>query len=160
MIAPPYRHSAPTRPAFTLVELLVALALVILVMAIVTRAFSSSSRAFRNLKASGDMQERLRGDAEAIRRDLTAANLLAASLVSGGLRDGAIDCDSADDLMQRYGAVATAADELESSLKKLERQTSDAADRRVIRRLREDSARVETVAVGMVESIRLVKMAE
>ena len=60
------------RHGFTLVELLVALALILFVMLILTEAFSSGMETFRRLKAIGDMQERLRSTALILRRDLSA----------------------------------------------------------------------------------------
>jgi prepilin-type N-terminal cleavage/methylation domain-containing protein len=60
------------RPAFTLVEMLVALALILLIMVILTEAFSAGLESFRRLKAIGDMQERLRSAALILRDDLRA----------------------------------------------------------------------------------------
>jgi type II secretory pathway pseudopilin PulG len=60
------------RHAFTIVELLVATALIIFVMAILAEAFSAGLTTFRQLKAIGDMQERLRTAAVVFRRDLTS----------------------------------------------------------------------------------------
>jgi type II secretory pathway pseudopilin PulG len=60
------------RQGFTIVELLVALALIIFIMLILTEAFSAGMETFRRLKAIGDMQERLRSTALILRRDLQA----------------------------------------------------------------------------------------
>jgi prepilin-type N-terminal cleavage/methylation domain-containing protein len=60
------------RQGFTLVELLVAMALVIFIMAILTEAFSAGLTTFRQLKAIGDMQERMRSVAIVLRNDLRA----------------------------------------------------------------------------------------
>src|SRR5262249_53474616 len=60
------------RQAFTLVELLVSMALIIFIMAILTEAFSAGLTTFRQLKAIGDMQERMRSVAILLRRDLQA----------------------------------------------------------------------------------------
>jgi hypothetical protein len=54
------------------VELLVALALIIFIMVILTEAFSAGLDTFRQLKAIGDMQERMRHVAIIMRRDLRA----------------------------------------------------------------------------------------
>ena len=48
------------RSAFTIVELLVALALIMFIMAILSEAFVAGLTTFRNLKAVADMAERLR----------------------------------------------------------------------------------------------------
>jgi hypothetical protein len=58
------------RQAFTIVELLVSMALIIFIMAILTEAFSAGLTTFRQLKAIGDMQERMRSVAIGLRRDL------------------------------------------------------------------------------------------
>jgi hypothetical protein len=60
------------RQAFTLVELLVSMALVIFIMVILSQAFIAGLETFRQLKAIGDMQERLRGVASVLRNDLAA----------------------------------------------------------------------------------------
>jgi prepilin-type N-terminal cleavage/methylation domain-containing protein len=64
--------STPTRPAFTLVELMVALALVLFIMAILSQAFGTGMKVFREMKTAGDMEERLRSAASILRRDLAA----------------------------------------------------------------------------------------
>lgn len=60
------------RKGFTIVELLVALALVVFMMAILSEAFGTAAKSFRNLKAMGDLAERLRTAASIMRRDLAA----------------------------------------------------------------------------------------
>jgi prepilin-type N-terminal cleavage/methylation domain-containing protein len=59
-----------TRRGFTIVELLVAMALIILIMAVLSEAFVSGLGAFRSLKSIGDMQERLRVASIKLRADL------------------------------------------------------------------------------------------
>ncbi|HJT75956.1 MAG TPA: prepilin-type N-terminal cleavage/methylation domain-containing protein, partial [Gemmataceae bacterium] len=58
------------RQGFTLVEMLVTLALVLFIMVILSEAFASGLGTFRQLKAIGDMQERLRSVATIVRHDL------------------------------------------------------------------------------------------
>src|SRR5262245_29548405 len=60
------------RSGFTIVELLVAMALIIFIMAILAEAFSAGLGTFRRLKAIGDMNERLRIASSIIRRSLAA----------------------------------------------------------------------------------------
>src|SRR5437870_4591559 len=66
--------TAPSRrrPAFTLVEMLVATALILFMMYILASAFESGLKAFRTLKVQGDLQERLRQAVTVIRMDLSA----------------------------------------------------------------------------------------
>ena len=60
------------RQGFTLVELLVAVALIVFVMVILSEAFAASMQSFRLLKAIGDMDSRLRAAATILRSDLAA----------------------------------------------------------------------------------------
>src|SRR6266511_204458 len=48
------------RAGFTMVELLVAMALIVLIMSILSQVFVEGLATFRNLKGIGDMQENLR----------------------------------------------------------------------------------------------------
>ena len=63
---------ARRRPGFTLVEMMVAMALILFIMVILSEAFVAGLESFRKLKAIGDMEERLRTAATQIRRDLSA----------------------------------------------------------------------------------------
>src|SRR6266852_3289641 len=60
------------RSAFTLVELLVSMALIVFIMALLSEAFVVGMQTFRDLKAIGDMDERLRAAAQQLRNDLQA----------------------------------------------------------------------------------------
>ncbi|HEY7309082.1 MAG TPA: prepilin-type N-terminal cleavage/methylation domain-containing protein [Gemmataceae bacterium] len=60
------------RQAFTLVELLVAMALIMFIMAILSQAFVQATGTFRNLKSTGDMAEKLRATTQLLQRDLSA----------------------------------------------------------------------------------------
>lgn len=60
------------RCAFTLVELLVASALVLFIMVIMSMAFVAGLDSFRELKAIGDLEEKLRVATTQIRKDLSA----------------------------------------------------------------------------------------
>jgi type II secretory pathway pseudopilin PulG len=60
------------RSAFTLVEMLVSVALVLFIMVILTEAFGKGLESFRTLKAIGDMEARLRMASSVLRRDLAA----------------------------------------------------------------------------------------
>ncbi len=66
------KRRLPGRAGFTLVEMLVSLALILFIMVILSEAFVTGLHTFRQLKAMGDMQERLRGVANIMRRDLRA----------------------------------------------------------------------------------------
>jgi prepilin-type N-terminal cleavage/methylation domain-containing protein len=60
------------RRGFTIPELLVAMALILFIMAILSEAFVAGLDSFRQLKAVGDMQEKLRATTVQLRYDLYA----------------------------------------------------------------------------------------
>jgi prepilin-type N-terminal cleavage/methylation domain-containing protein len=60
------------RSGFTLVELMVALALIIFIMSILSQAFVAASKVFRDLKAAGDLARQQRAVTTLLRRDLQA----------------------------------------------------------------------------------------
>ncbi len=60
------------RQGFTLVEMLVAMALTMFIMVILAEAFSTGLDVFSQLKAIGDMEEKLRAAGTALRADLAA----------------------------------------------------------------------------------------
>jgi prepilin-type N-terminal cleavage/methylation domain-containing protein len=62
------------RPGFTLVELLVAMALTMFIMVILSQAFVTGLETFRQLKAIGDIQSSLRVAATSLRSDLGQAH--------------------------------------------------------------------------------------
>src|SRR5262249_36665188 len=67
------------RQGFTMVELLVAMALIVLIMSIISTAFVEGLETFRQLKGIGDLQERLRTAPVPLREDLIAQPLVAAN---------------------------------------------------------------------------------
>jgi type II secretory pathway pseudopilin PulG len=66
------RIRLPNRRGFTLVELMVVMALVIFIMYVLAEAFAAGSAVFRRLKAIGDMNARLRTATTTLRRLLAA----------------------------------------------------------------------------------------
>lgn len=66
------RTQRPRRSAFTITEMLVATALILFIMAIISQVFASASKTYSALRVAGDMQERLRTGSTIIRKDLSA----------------------------------------------------------------------------------------
>ena len=64
-------HPPPRRGGFTLVEMMVATALIIFIMYILASAFEKGLESFRMMKIAGDMQEQLRTASVAMRSDLS-----------------------------------------------------------------------------------------
>ena len=71
------RHTLTRRPrgGFTLVELLVACALTVLIMAVLATAFQAGLKTFSHLKSTVGLSEQLRSAETTIRRDLEATHL-------------------------------------------------------------------------------------
>ncbi|MFM7112782.1 MAG: PilW family protein, partial [Planctomycetota bacterium] len=64
------RHTS--RKGFTLVELLVAMALILFIMSIVSVAFVDSTESFRIFRARAELSEKLRFITQTLRADLRA----------------------------------------------------------------------------------------
>jgi prepilin-type N-terminal cleavage/methylation domain-containing protein len=73
------------RQGFTLVELLVAMALIIMIMMILSEVFAEAVRNFNTLKSIGDMDDRLRGVITLLRRDLQADHFEGRRRTSDGM---------------------------------------------------------------------------
>ena len=68
---------SPRRGGFTLVELMVAAAVCVLIMAILASAFQSGIDTLRHLRSMGELQDQLRAAGSTIKRDLQAPHFLA-----------------------------------------------------------------------------------
>ncbi|MCI0701035.1 MAG: prepilin-type N-terminal cleavage/methylation domain-containing protein [Planctomycetia bacterium] len=145
------------RRGFTLIELLVAMALIVFIMVILSEAFAAGLEAFRNLKAIGDQQEKLRTAAQTLRRDLQSAHFDSMRRVMDGLRTGVVDPEDAADLRRRYEAIIADAKELDAQFEELEQKVNPAA-KRVIRRIRETLRLIKELAENMVEVLRLIEV--
>lgn len=65
------RVTRPTaRPAFTLTEMMVATALLLFLMLVISQAFGGATKTFSTMRTAGQLQERLRGGITVFRRDL------------------------------------------------------------------------------------------
>ena len=58
------------RSGFTLVEVLVSMALILFIMSILSAAFVAATQSVTDLKSAGDLAEKLRGAVNVLRRDL------------------------------------------------------------------------------------------
>jgi type II secretory pathway pseudopilin PulG len=75
------------RSAFTLVEVLVSMALILFIMSILAAAFGAASQAVSDLKAAGDLAEKLRGATGVLKRDLESDHFRDSSAASPRLSD-------------------------------------------------------------------------
>ncbi len=74
------------RPAFTLVELLVACGLVVLILTILAVAFGAATESLGRLKGTGDMASSLRVATDRLKADLNAPHFDAGETTPAGLR--------------------------------------------------------------------------
>ncbi len=85
------------RRGFTIVELLVAAALSMFIMAILSTAFSKGIDTFRTVRAAGNMQEKLRMASVVIKRDLAAQHF------DGGFHPGLSGAFLTDQRLDQVG---------------------------------------------------------
>src|SRR2546423_9303181 len=77
-------HKPAVRTGFTLVEMLVATALIIFVMLILTTVFTAGLQALRNMRGVGSMQDNLRQAATIMRRDLASPHFASEQTSTAG----------------------------------------------------------------------------
>ena len=147
---------ARRRRAFTLQELLVALSLILFIMVILTEQFRAGMETFRNLKAIGDLNERLRAAAIVLRRDMQSAHFDTHRFIVVGLRDGAVDAKEAGFLRAEYQSIHDQSVDLEAGLEELERTTTDPVGKRKIHRTLEDLRVLKDSAAQMVWILSLI----
>jgi prepilin-type N-terminal cleavage/methylation domain-containing protein len=144
------------RRGFTIVELLIAMALIVLIMAILSQAFVEGLESFRHLKGIGDLQEDLRQASIGLRRDVLATNQAANDFIIESLRTGSADRAQADALRARYEAIGADAADLDAGLREVGRQTTNPRARRLLARTLEALAGVKLGAATMVRILSLV----
>jgi type II secretory pathway pseudopilin PulG len=85
-----------SRSAFTIVELMVAMALIVFIMVILSEAFKAGIDTFRKVRAAGDLQERLRSATTMLRKDLSSRHFEIGRSPRGGpnVRDQRLDRES------------------------------------------------------------------
>ena len=150
--------SSRARTGFMLVELLVAMALIVFVMAILSESFSAGAAAFRNLKAIGDMAERLRTAAVLLRRDLAETHFGATDFIRTSLLTGKADPVEATALRAEYEDIGERAEALDVELARAEELLTKPGDLRIVRRVRTDLQRLKDLAETMVHLLRLVEV--
>jgi prepilin-type N-terminal cleavage/methylation domain-containing protein len=157
MLSQPLVRGASNRRGFTLIELLVALALIVTVMALLTEGFAAAAQSFRDLKAIGDQNEKLRGTAVALRRDLADAHFDAARLAADGLRTGKVDREEVADLRARYEALAADVDAFDAELQEVEPKLETPAEKRIVRRVRGHLDRLKTAMSATTDLLELIE---
>jgi type II secretory pathway component PulJ len=149
-------RAIPVRRGFTPVELLISLALIVALMVVLTQAFTAASTSFRDLKAIGDQNERLRAAAQLLRTDLAGAHFDAAKRIADGLRTGVVDREAATELRGRYEAIAADADAFDVQLEEVEQKLVNPADKRIIRRVRGYLGQIQLTATAAAKLLELL----
>ena len=145
------------RRGFTLTELLVSMALIVFIMVILSEAFTAGVQAFRDLKAAGDMGERLRAASAALRRDLLDSHFESTTFIADTYLNGVPDREKAAELRGRYEAIAADARVLKVQFRQLELRTTHPVGKRILRRIQETLAQIELQAKNMVAVILLIE---
>ncbi len=149
------------RRGFTLIELLAAMALIVLIMSVLSQAFLTGLATFGQLKGIGDLNERLRADAVALRDDVQTANRQAEQFIADTQRDGAADPAAAAGLTVRYAAIAADATSLEDQLRGVERDTVNPIARRLLQWVIGNLIGVKIGAASMVDLLdQIVRLEE
>jgi type II secretory pathway pseudopilin PulG len=145
------RPSKPSCSAFTLVEVLVAMALIIFIMSILAAAFSESVAAFFRVSPASDLNAQLQQDAQALTGALAQTNEEATAFLEATAQTGLVDGNEASSLLERYGAISRAAADLEGRLSAVEQSTTDRAARLDLQRALAALDRIRISAELMVE---------
>ncbi|HEY2975737.1 MAG TPA: prepilin-type N-terminal cleavage/methylation domain-containing protein [Pyrinomonadaceae bacterium] len=149
-----YIHSS--QGGFTVIELLVAMALIVFIMTSLSRAFSEGARTFRQLKAIGDLDERLTDDCSALAEDIAVTNQQATEFIGNGLRTGTVNREEAGALRVQYEAICAEAVDLEVRLREVQSQIHNPGAQRVLQRSLNELERLKSLAATMVELLRLL----
>jgi prepilin-type N-terminal cleavage/methylation domain-containing protein len=156
MVLPACACPVKVRRGFTLSELLVAMALIVLIMSILSQAFVAGVETYRHLKGIGDLNEKLRQASIDLRHDVLAANQAANDFIENSLRNGSADRSEADALRVRYEAICAEAVDLDARLREVERQTTNPIARRLLDRTLDALYGVKLGAATMVELLELI----
>jgi len=140
---------------FTLAELLVVMALIVLIMSILEEAFVEGVESFRKLKAIGDMQETLRGT-ENLDSWFRRLRVETQDFVFEGLRTNDVDPEEAADLADGYAEIERIACDLSKTLDELLRQTTNPVAKVRIERSQRVLERLKQYAAGMVDLLGLI----
>jgi prepilin-type N-terminal cleavage/methylation domain-containing protein len=149
-----YIHSS--QGGFTVIELLVAMALIVLLMTILSQAFSEGARTFSHLKAIGDLDERLGPDCMALADNIAVTNQRATEFIENGLRTGTVDREEASALREQYEAICAEAADLEVRLRDVQGQIHNPGAQRVLQRSLNELERLKSLAATMVGLLRLL----
>ena len=151
------KPSRPKQSGFTIPELLVAMALIVLIMSIANQAFSAGVRAFRELVAVGDMDEELRRAASALADNIAVTQQRAREFIENGLETGTVNREEAIALREQYEAICATAVDLEARLAAVLDQLQNPGHKRIVQHSLSALVRLKSSAATMVELLRLLE---
>ena len=149
--------SRPKQSGFTIPELLVAMALIVLIMSIANQAFSAGVRAFRELVAVGDMDEELRRAASALADNIAVTQRRAREFIENGLETGTVNREEAIALREQYETICATAVDLEARLAAVQDQIQNPGHKRIVQHSLSALVRLKSSAATMVELLRLLE---
>jgi prepilin-type N-terminal cleavage/methylation domain-containing protein len=149
------RNIHSSQGGFTVIELLVAMALIVLLMSSLSQAFSEGARTFRHLKALGDLDERLGPDCMALAENIAVTNQRTRELIENGLRTGTVNREEAGALRKQYEAICAEALDLELRLRDVQSKIHNPGAQRVLERSLNELERLKSSAATMVRLLGL-----
>ncbi len=150
------RNTHSSQGGFTVVELLVAMALIVFLMSILSQAFSEGARAFRHLKEIGDLDERLSGDCMALAENIAVTNQRTTEFIENGLRTGTVNREEANALREQYEAICAEVVDLELRLREVQSQIHNPGAQRVLQRSLNELETLKSLAATMVRLLGLL----
>jgi prepilin-type N-terminal cleavage/methylation domain-containing protein len=150
------RNTYSSQGGFTVVELLVAMALIVLLLSSLSQSFSEGARAFRHLKEVGDLDEKLGGDCMALAETIAVINQRTREFIEDGLRTGTVNHDEASALREQYEAICAEALDLEVRLRDVQGQVHNPGGQQVLQRSLNQLERLKSSAATMVGLLRLL----
>ena len=149
------RKIRPSQRGFTPIELLIAMALIVLLMTALSQAFSANARTFDDLKAIGDLDEKLDDDCLVLAGRITATNQRASDFIQNSLRTGTVNSDEANALREQYQAICDRSLELEVRLREVQSRIEDLRAQLVLQHSLNEIKRLKTSAATMVRLLSL-----
>jgi hypothetical protein len=150
------RNTRRSQGGFTVFELLVAMALIVFLMSILSQTFSEGARAFRHLKGVGDLDERLGGDCMALAESIAVTNQRTREFIENGLRTGTVNREEASALREQYEAICAAAMDLDVRLREVQSHIHNPGAQRVLQHSLNELERLKSSAATMVRLLRLL----
>ncbi len=148
------RNIHSSQGGFTVIELLVAMALIVFLMSILSQAFSEGARTFSHLKEIGDLDERLGGDCMALGENIAVINQRTREFIENGLRTGTVNHEEASALREQYEAICAEALDLEVRLREVQSQIHNPGAQRVLQRSLNELERLKSLAATIAGLLR------